>query len=744
MKKILTLVLINILFSGILYANEITELKISGNKRISIEAIKDSIDYDSKKKYSIENLNTIQKKLFETGFFSNVIVKLDSNNIVVNVTENPLIDFFYIEGVINKKREDFIYKNISLGNNKIFSESTLKKDIEFIKDTFRNSGYFDVEVKTEISKLSNNTLNLLIRVERKDKYNIKNIFFIGDKKFSSSKLYDVIISSEANWWNFLSSNDMINVDRIEFDKSLLKNFYLDNGYYDVQINSSDINFLSPGSAEIIFSINAGNKYNFGKNELLDNEKNLANKNIIEIKEILNEKLIGTYSLKKVKQVQKKINDYLILKKIEFVKFNIVPSKDKKLINLQYVFSAAERNFVNLINIKGNNLTDESVIRRSLVLSEGDAFSNHKKIKSEDKIKNSGIFKSVDTKIVNKGKELVDLDITVEEQPTGSISAGIGIGSAGSAVTSGINEKNLFGKGIGINSNVSLGTEKISGSIDLKIPDFKNTGNTFNFSLFALSTDYENAGYQSKVYGNKISTSYEIYDDLYFNIGGGFDIDKIDANDSASALYKSREGTYNSLRTFYSINLDKRNSSILPTSGHLINFGQSLTLPAISDIPSLKHNINASGYHQLSENFVLNIKGGLSAINAFNDKDVKLSDRLYLPESKLRGFEAFGVGPITGDNHIGGNYSAYTSFSSTFPNPLPDRMRATSIMFVDFGNVWGVDFDKSLDADKIRSSIGVSFDWNSPLGPLSFVFAESLMSSSTDKTESFSFRVGSSF
>ena len=744
MKKILTLVLINILFSGILYANETTELKISGNKRISIEAIKDSIDYDSKKKYSIENLNTIQKKLFETGFFSNVIVKLDSNNIVVNVTENPLIDFFYIEGVINKKREDFIYKNISLGNNKIFSESTLKKDIEFIKDTFRNSGYFDVEVKTEISKLSNNTLNLLIRVERKDKYNIKNIFFIGDKKFSSSKLYDVIISSEANWWNFLSSNDMINVDRIEFDKSLLKNFYLDNGYYDVQINSSDINFLSPGSAEIIFSINAGNKYNFGKNELLDNEKNLANKNIIEIKEILNEKLIGTYSLKKVKQVQKKINDYLILKKIEFVKFNIVPSKDKKLINLQYVFSAAERNFVNLINIKGNNLTDESVIRRSLVLSEGDAFSNHKKIKSEDKIKNSGIFKSVDTKIVNKGKELVDLDITVEEQPTGSISAGIGIGSAGSAVTSGINEKNLFGKGIGINSNVSLGTEKISGSIDLKIPDFKNTGNTFNFSLFALSTDYENAGYQSKVYGNKISTSYEIYDDLYFNIGGGFDIDKIDANDSASALYKSREGTYNSLRTFYSINLDKRNSSILPTSGHLINFGQSLTLPAISDIPSLKHNINASGYHQLSENFVLNIKGGLSAINAFNDKDVKLSDRLYLPESKLRGFEAFGVGPITGDNHIGGNYSAYTSFSSTFPNPLPDRMRATSIMFVDFGNVWGVDFDKSLDADKIRSSIGVSFDWNSPLGPLSFVFAESLMSSSTDKTESFSFRVGSSF
>ena len=744
MKKILTLLLINILFSGILYANETKELKITGNKRISIEAIKDSIDYDNKKKYSIENLNIFQKKLFETGFFSNVVVKLDSNNILINVTENPLIDFFYIEGVINKKREDFIYKNISLGNNKIFSESILKKDIEFIKDTFLNAGYFDVEVKTEISKLSDNTLNLLIRVERKDKYNIKNIFFIGDKKFSSSKLYDVIISSEANWWNFLSSNDMINVDRIEFDKSLLKNFYLDNGYYDVQINSSDINFLSPGSAEIIFSINAGNKYSFGKNELIDNKKNLANKNIIEIKEILNDKLIGTYSLKKIKQVQKKINDYLILKKIEFAKFIIVPSKDKKLINLKFVFSAAERNFVNLINIKGNNLTDESVIRRSLVLSEGDAFSNYKKIKSEDKIKNTGIFKSVDTKIVNKGKELVDLDITVEEQPTGSISAGIGIGSSGSAVSSGINEKNFLGKGIGITSNISVGTQKISGIIDLKIPDFKNTDNTFNFSLFAIGTDYENAGYESKVYGNRISTSYEVYDDLFFNIGGGFDVDKIDANDSASALYKSREGTYNSLKTFYSIDVDKRNSSIQPTSGHLINFGQSLTLPAISDIPVLKNNINASVYHQLSENFVLNIKGGLSSINAFNDKDVKLSDRLFLPESKLRGFEAFGVGPITGDNHVGGNYSAYTNFSSTFPNPLPDRLRATSVMFIDFGNVWGVDFDESLDADKIRSSMGVSLDWKSPLGPLSFVFAESLNSSSTDKTENFSFRIGSSF
>ena len=745
MKKFFVLVLFNLFIANSSLSNESNILKIIGNERITSNTIKETIDYNDKKKYSLEEINNIQKKLIETDFFSEVKVNVIKNIITINVKENPIIDFFYIKGIVRKDSEDFIYKNISLGNNKVFSEAKLKKDIDLIKDVLQKSGYYNVSVNTEISKLPGNVYNVVINVDQKNKYTIKNIYFIGDKKFSSSKLYDVISSTEDSWWKFLSSSSSINTKRIDYDKILLKEFYLDNGYFDVQINSSDINFLPNNSVEVVFSINAGQKYIFSKYKIIDDGKNLQKDDILNINKILNRRINGVFSKQKIRLTQNTINDYLNSKKIEFVKLNVIPKKNQSNIELEYIFSSSKRNFVNFINIKGNTLTDEEVIRRSLFFSEGDSFANYKIAKSENRLKKTGIFSNVTTKIINKSNELVDVEIKVEEQPTGSISAGLGVSTSGSSISTGIQEKNLFGKGINLSSNLNLGTEKISGSLDLKIPDFKNTDNTANFSLYALQTDYTNSGYESSVYGGGVSTSYEIYDDIFFRVGGSADVDTIDTNDTASDLYKSREGTYTSLKSFYSVNLDKRNRVITPTGGHLINFSQALAIPGASDITSIKNSINGSIYHQLSENYVLNLKGGFSSINSIDGKkDVKLSDRLSLNESKLRGFESFGIGPMSGNDHIGGNYSAYSSISSTFPNPFPDKWRASSIAFIDFGNVWGVDFDDSLDADKIRSSVGVSLEWNSPMGPLSIILSEPISSLSTDKEETFSFKIGGTF
>lgn len=745
MKKFFVLVLFNLFIANSSLSNESIILKIIGNERITSNTIKETIDYNDKKKYSLEEINNIQKKLIETDFFSEVKVNVIKNIITINVKENPIIDFFYIKGIVRKDSEDFIYKNISLGNNKVFSEAKLKKDIDLIKDVLQKSGYYNVSVNTEISKLPGNVYNVVINVDQKNKYTIKNIYFIGDKKFSSSKLYDVISSTEDSWWKFLSSSSSINTKRIDYDKILLKEFYLDNGYFDVQINSSDINFLPNNSVEVVFSINAGQQYIFSKYKIIDDGKNLQKDDILNINKILNRRINGVFSKQKIRLTQNTINDYLNSKKIEFVKLNVIPRKNQSNIELEYIFSSSKRNFVNFINIKGNTLTDEEVIRRSLFFSEGDSFANYKIAKSENRLKKTGIFSNVTTKIINKSNELVDVEIKVEEQPTGSISAGLGVSTSGSSISTGIQEKNLFGKGINLSSNLNLGTEKISGSLDLKIPDFKNTDNTANFSLYALQTDYTNSGYESSVYGGGVSTSYEIYDDIFFRVGGSADVDTIDTNDTASDLYKSREGTYTSLKSFYSVNLDKRNRVITPTGGHLINFSQALAIPGASDITSIKNSINGSIYHQLSENYVLNLKGGFSSINSIDGKkDVKLSDRLSLNESKLRGFESFGIGPMSGNDHIGGNYSAYSSISSTFPNPFPDKWRASSIAFIDFGNVWGVDFDDSLDADKIRSSVGVSLEWNSPMGPLSIILSEPISSLSTDKEETFSFKIGGTF
>ena len=419
------------------------------------------------------------------------------------------------------------------------------------------------------------------------------------------------------------------------------------------------------------------------------------------------------------------------------------SEEQNFIETNFIFKNSKRVFVNLINVKGNDITEEAVIRRNLTFAEGDSFLKYKLKKSVDNLKATKIFKDVKTSTNDIGNEKVDLEIEVEEQPTGSVSAGVGVGSSGSTVSTSVNESNLFGKGIALKSSVNVGTQKISGNIGVRVPDFKFSGNTFGYDVYALSTDYKNAGYESKVIGNSTSLTFDIYEDLSITTGLGIDLDEITAKSSASALYKARAGDYVTLKSFYSVSSDKRNSRFLPTNGYQLGFGQSLGMPG-SDVPYLENRIFGKYYYPLSEKFILNLKGGLSSINSLNNKDVKLSDRKFLSQSNLRGFEAFGVGPIDGKDHIGGNYSAYSSVSTTVPNLMPEKWNAKSIIFLDAGNVWGVDYNSSLDKNKIRSAAGLSLEWISPLGPLSFTLSETISKSSTDLDEGFSFQLGSTF
>lgn len=726
-------------------ADLINEIIINGNNRISNNTIIDLIDFEKKTDYSFSDLNTFQKKLYKTDFFKNVNLKIEKNTIIINVIENPVIEFFYIDGIINKEREEKIYDNIKLGQNKIFSESLLKQDIELIRSIYSDYGFFNVDIEPQISKLTGSSLNLILKIKKSEKYKIKHVFFIGDKYFSSSTLSDVVTSSESGWWKFLSGSTTVNQKRLEHDENLLKNFYLNSGFYDVQISSSDVEFIDSKFATITFSINSGKKYKFSSFKIYDDEKNLNQDNIREIKEILSKKIKNNYSLKVLRELRTRIYDYLNSKKIQFVKFSI---KDKKInasneIFIELEFKKSERSYVNLINIKGNSITEEEVVRRNFTFAEGDTFANYKLEKSKDNLRNTGIFEKVDTKITKSGNELVDVEVNVVEQPTGSISAGVGVGTSGSTVSTGLNEKNLFGKGINVNSNLSLGTEKISGVIGIDLPDFRNSGNTFGYDFYIRSTDYDNAGYESTLAGNSASIKYNLYENLSLKTGVGFDRDKIDTNSTASALYKSREGNYMTFKGFYNLENDERDKKFLTTRGYAVGFGQTFAIPG-SDIPYLANNVYGSVFHPLSNNFILNLKGGLGSINALDNKNVKLSDRKFLSGRKLRGFESFGIGPKDGKDHIGGNYSAHSSLSSTVPNPLPDKWNANTRLFLDAGNVWGVDYDSTKDSDKIRSSAGVTLDWISPLGPLSFVLAETISSAAGDKEESFSFQIGSSF
>ena len=744
MKNTILFFTIFLIFTSSVFSNETNSITIIGNKRISSSTITEIIQYNKNKKYNLENLNNFQKKLFNTNFFSSVNISLDGQNIKIEVTENPLIDFFYIKGVKNKGREDFFYNQLSLGQNKIFSESNLKLDIDKIIGNYKDAGYYNVNVKPIVTSKENNLVNLVIEVERNEKIKINRIFFIGDKFFKSSTLSDVLLSSEYGWWKLLTSTSAINEKRIEYDEELLRKFYLDNGFLNVQILSTDINFIDKQNANITFSINSGKKHYFSENFIVDNNNNLTLKNKEYIKKIIAKKLKGTFSQSKINFVKEKIYDYLNINKIEFVGLNIlIDSVIDEKVNLKFIFKNLDNKYVNLIKVKGNSITEEKVIRNNLSFSEGDSLAEYKISKSKDNLNNTGIFKNVQFKFADKENNKTDIDIILEEIPTGSISAGVGVGTAESSVSAGLVEKNLFGKGITLNSDLSIGTERVKANISTIFPDFKNSNNDLSVNLYTQSTDFTNSGYESSQVGTNISTKYEIYENIFLNTGVGIDHDKVDTNAGTSALYKSRGGNYATFKGFYNISKDERNRKFQPTGGYIYGFGQGLALPG-SDITYLENNIFGNYYHSLNKDYVLRLRSGLDTINALNDKDIKLSDRKSLSSRKLRGFESYGVGPKDGKDHVGGNYSAYASISSTIPNPFPEKWNAKSIIFLDNGNVWGVDYNSSLDSNKIRSSAGLSLDWISPLGPISFTYAEIISSANGDIEENFNFQIGSSF
>ncbi|MDC0943094.1 BamA/TamA family outer membrane protein [Pelagibacteraceae bacterium] len=239
------------------------------------------------------------------------------------------------------------------------------------------------------------------------------------------------------------------------------------------------------------------------------------------------------------------------------------------------------------------------------------------------------------------------------------------------------------------------------------------------------------------------TSFEQYRDIKVSLGLSASIDDLKTEDSASATLKKQEGNFSELAGSYGFSVDKRDRVFMPTSGTISSFNQSL--PIYADKKFIGNTLASSVYKSFSDNIVGSTKIYLSTINGLDDDDVRLNKRKRLSTTRLRGFEAGKVGPVDGKDHVGGNYAAALNFEANLPNLLPDNTNADASLFLDFGNVWGVDYSNELDdSNKVRSTTGVNINWKSPIGPISFVFSQALLKAGTDKTESFNFNLGTTF
>ena len=745
-KKILLISIFLSFLINLAHAEKINSVIVDGNKRLSKESIIVFGNIIVNNDYNDQSLNIILKDLYSTNFFQDINLSIKNNVLYIKVVENPIIEDLKINGISNKKLEETLLDLVQLKNRKSYIESTFTKDLTLIKNVVKSSGYYFAKVKTSIIKnKEKNSIKLIYDIDLGKKAKISEISFIGDKKIKDRKLSNVITSEEARFWKFLSNRSYVDNKRINLDKRLLTGYYKNNGFYNVIVEESFVEFKDNGSFKLIFNIESGKKFNFNK-FYLSLPDDFDPKYFKSINKLLSKYENQLYSLDKVNKILNEIDKIALSKKYEFIDANITENIiDGNKLDIKIDLVETDKFYVEKINILGNSFTLEEVIRNSFIVDEGDPYNEILFNKSVNKIKSKNIFSSVESKISDGSKSgLKVIDLTVVEKPTGEISLGAGFGTGGGTIGGGIKENNFLGKNIKLDTNLTLTENSLRGVFIYSKPNFGNTDNTLYTSLRSTTTDnLTNQGYETTNLGFSLATSFEQYENLFYKPEISAASEDLKTNSTATSNLKKQEGSYLDLYYNHSFIYDLRNRSYKATDGYKTIFYQEI--PLSSETAEFINAFEYVKYQSLPSEMVGRIAFMGKSAHTLSSKDVRISKRLYVSQNNLRGFEKGKVGPFKNNNYVGGNYISAVNLSTTLPQVLPSFQNTDVSLFLDAANIWGVDYDASLDdKSKIRSSMGVAVDLLTPIGPLNFSLAQPLTKNSSDKTESFRFNLGTTF
>ena len=740
---ILTIVFIFLTFS-IANSDVVKEIKIEGNNRITDEIIKIFSDIKLEQDIQTSDINKIIKNLYETKFFNNISVNFENNIISIIVEEAPLIDKLTLSGIKAKKIEENIRDILKLKQKSSFDEFQMLKDVENIESTLKSIGYYFAKVSPTIEKINNNMVNLEYQIELGNKAKIKKISFLGNEVFKDKKLKSIIISEEYKFWKFISGKKYLQEQLTEIDKRLLKNFYLNQGFYNVKINTSFAKLINDDDFEVIFNIDSGNKIYFNELKIVFPD-NFTKENYDNLKNLFKNLKGKKYSINSVEKILREIDKITIQEEFKssraFVKEQLINDK----LNIDFVIEESTQFFVKKINIYGNNVTQENVIRNQLELDEGDPFSEILAKRSENNIKSLNFFKSVNTKILDaKEANSKIINIEVTEKPTGEIMAGAGGGTEGGTVFFGVKENNYLGKGLSVDANATISTETFRGKISVTNPNYNNSDKSTFFNVQAIEIDQlKDFGYKTNRNGFEIGVGFEYLEDFNLNLSTSTFIEKIQTDSTASARQQSQAGNYFDTFVKFDFDHDKRDQRFKPSDGYRSNY--NVSLPIVSDTNTLTNTYSYKIYSELFENNVSSFSFLIRSATSLSNEDVKLTERLSIPSNKLRGFERGKVGPKDGNDFIGGNFISSINLQSSLPFLFENSQNFDAIIFFDAANIWGVDYDSSIDdGSKIRSSIGIGVDWATIVGPLSFSITEVITKSDNDIEETFRFNLGTTF
>ena len=566
MNKIYIITLIFFLFSSVFSKAEVVKkIEINGNKRVGEETVKVYGEIkDLNSNFTQIDLDNILKNLYSTNFFEDIDVKISNNVLIINLKEYPLINEIILIGEKKTSTKKEIKNLISLKEKNSFIKNNLNNDINLIKELYSTLGYKFAKINSKVRKIDENNYDIAIEIKKGELTRIKKIFFTGDKKIKEKRLRDIIASEEDQFWKVISKNSRFSENQVDLDKRLLFNYYRNLGYYDVKINSTSAEIINSEKVNLYFSIDAGERYIFEKIETVV-DPTFDKKIFYPLKKTYSEIVGDYYSPLKIKKVLEEIDTLIDNNKLQFVEHSVQESLSGKKINLKFDIREGRKIIVERINVKGNSVTNESVIRSELLLDEGDPFTNLSLEKSVSKLKARNIFKSVNSETLQgSSSDLKVINITVEEKPTGEISAGAGVGTNGGSFAFNIQENNWLGDGKIVGLDFEVNKESLKGRFTYSNPNYDLLGNSMRYYISNQTNDMPDQGYENSVLSLGASTGFEQYNDVYTNLGFNISYDDLRTTSAASSSLKKQAGDFLEFAANYGFSYDQRDRSFMPT------------------------------------------------------------------------------------------------------------------------------------------------------------------------------------
>ncbi len=741
----------------------IQAIQVVGNERIEAGTIRSYLVVRPGDPFDPDRLDRSVKTLFSTGLFRNVQLSRQGNVLIVNVEENALVNKVAIEG--NKRlSDDQIKPEIQTKPRAVFTAAMIEADRQKILDLYAKKGNFDATVTPQIIRQDQNRVDVVFQVAEGPTAYISKIAIVGNHAFSESRLIDAISSREERWWRFLSTSDQYDPERLNYDKELLRRFYLKNGYADIDVLNATAE-LSPDRQGffVTFTIHEGERYRLGKVTATS-----------QLKGVTPDELLGATDLHEgdwydgdaVGKADDAMQDYVHNRGYAFVEVRprIKRNADIHTIDLLFDVGEGPRVYIERIDITGNTRTKDKVIRREFRLAEGDAFNAELIRKTRQRLMDLGYFQGVEiTTAPGSAPDKAIVTTRISEKATGQLSFGGGYSTdAGALLEVGLSERNLVGTGIDASINGVLAQRRSSVNLSVTDPYFLDRNLVAGFDLFLIQTDFLGTEpYDEKRFGGDWRLGYDFNDHLRqvwsYTIA---DRDVFDVLSTSSPIILNEAGWSLLSQLSQVITLDYRDSKLYPHSGWAIDVGSDYAgLGGTVDF--LRGNLAAAYYIPLDrlmndDQWGIKLSAGTGYMVELGGKDL-IIDRFFLGGDNLRGFQTGGAGPHdanTGDP-LGGRFIWTESQELRFPLPgVPRDIGLTGRTFADVGALSQASFKSGtcgncgpLDisaSSAPRIGVGVGISWRTQFGLINVDLTPFVIKQPHDETQIFRFGFGTRF